>query len=295
MGRHSVVFSALLGITLTVASGPSAVAQAASAPKPATSGKAGEGCRPGTTFDRTNFDKPTRINNRLLPLTPGTRFTLEGQADPGGGATPHRVVLTVTDLTKVINGVRTVVLWDRDISDGQLLEAELAFHAQDDRGNVWNLGEYPEEFEDGEFVGAPSTWISGRERAKAGILVPGRPQVGLTFLQGFAPEVEFYDCGKVVRTSARTCANGRCYNDVLVIDEWSPLEPDSGFQRKFYAPGVGNIKIEPIDDPEGETLDLVKVERLGAGAMAAAREAALRLERRAYRISDVYATTPPAR
>jgi hypothetical protein len=231
----------------------------------------------------------------LLPLTPGTRFTLEGQANPGGGTTPHRVVLTVTDLTKVINGVRTVVLWDRDISDGQLLEAELAFHAQDNQGNVWNLGEYPEEFDDGEFVGAPSTWISGQERAKAGILVPGKPRVGLTFLQGFAPEVEFYDCGKVVRTSARTCPNNRCYNDVLVIDEWSPPEPDSGFQRKFYAPGVGNIKIEPIDDPEGETLELVKVERLGAGAMAAAREAALLLERRAYRISDVYATTPPAR
>jgi hypothetical protein len=80
----------------------------------------------------------------------------------------------------------------------------------------------------------------------------------------------------------------------LVIDEWSPLEPDSGFQRKFYAPGVGNVRIEPVDDPEGEILELVRVERIGSGAMAAARAAVKRLERRAYRISDVYATTAPA-
>jgi len=51
-------------------------------------------------------------------------------------------VLTVTDLTKVLNGVRNRVLWDQDFQQGELTESELTFFAQDDGGNVWNLGEY---------------------------------------------------------------------------------------------------------------------------------------------------------
>ena len=67
-------------------------------------------------------------------------LVLEGQASRGGGGAPHRVTFIVTDLTKVINGVRTVVVWDRDVSNGQLVESELAFFAQDNVGRVWNLG-----------------------------------------------------------------------------------------------------------------------------------------------------------
>lgn len=67
---------------------------------------------------------------------------------------------------------------------GELVEAELAFHAQDDAGGVWNLGEYPEEYEDGEFLGAPSTWIFGIGSVEGGILVLGSPRVGDRFLQG---------------------------------------------------------------------------------------------------------------
>ena len=42
---------------------------------------------------------------------------------------------TVTDLSKVIDGVRTLVIWERDYTAGQLSEPELAFFAQDNAGN----------------------------------------------------------------------------------------------------------------------------------------------------------------
>src|SRR5687768_12049769 len=67
-------------------------------------------------FDRRNFSDSTRIDNRWHPLVPGTQFVYEGESDRGQGRRPHQVIFTVTDLTKVINGVRTVVLWDRDIN-----------------------------------------------------------------------------------------------------------------------------------------------------------------------------------
>jgi hypothetical protein len=245
-------------------------------------------------FDARTFSHPTRIDNRFLPMVPGMQLILKGQANRGAGERPHLVVFTVTDLTKRINGVRTVVIWDRDIDQGQLTESELAFFAQDDGGNVWNVGEYPEEYEDGKFAGAPSTWIAGVARAKAGIHMRGHPGLGRPrYLQGSSPDIDFLDCAKVVRRQLRICVPGNCYEHVLVTDENSPLEPESGHQRKFHAPGVGIIKVAAVGDPEAETLALVKIVRLSPRELEEVSERVLLLERRAYRISEVYRHTPP--
>jgi hypothetical protein len=254
------------------------------------SGSATQFCDPISPFDPNNFSNPTETNNMWFPLVPGTQFILEGTAE----GQPHRVVFTVTDLTKVIDGVRTVVVWDRDFAAGQLVETEIAFHAQDNQGNVWNLGEYPEEYEAGEFLGAPSTWIAGVAGAEAGTLMPADPQVGTPeYLQGRAPDIEFLDCGQVSRTGERTCVPANCYDNVLVITEWSPLEPGSGQQLKYHAPGVGIVQVGAEGDPEGETLALVEVVQPSPQVLAEARNEALQLEERAYQVSDVYRSTPP--
>ena len=256
---------------------------------------AGRTCARALRFEDGNFSNPTRIDNKWLPLVPGTQFILSGRTNAGGRRLPHRVVLTVTDLTKVIDGVRTVVLWDRDINAGSLAEAELAFEAQDDDGNVWNLGEYPEEYVGGVFHGAPSTWISGVAGAQAGMQMLGHPQVGTrSYLQGLAPRIDFLDCGRVFQTGQRTCIPIRCYRNVLVTDETSPLNADGAHQRKFYAPGVGNIQITAVNDPEGETLELTQIVHLGPEGLARVRAEALKLDRHAYRVSAVYRTTPHA-
>jgi hypothetical protein len=186
------------------------------------------------------------------------------------------------------------VLMDKDFNDGELAEAELAFQAQDHDGRVWNLGEYPEEYENGKFVGAPSTWIAGVAGAEAGQHMLAQPKVGIrTYLQGFAPSIDFLDCAKIIKTGQHVCVPGKCYDNVLVIEETSPLDPSNAKQHKFYAPGVGNIKITPVNDPEAETLNLVKVNHLNAQALTNARNAALKLEERAYKVSAVYRHTPP--
>src|SRR5256714_985674 len=221
--------------------------------------------------------RPTSIDIRWLPLTPGTQFFLHGTANRGGGPTDHEVVLTVTDLTKRIDGVRTLVLWDRDFNSGELAEEELALHAQDDDGNVWNLGEYPEEREDGRFVGAPSTWLSGRAGASGGIVMPADPRPGTpTYVEGVAPRIDFFDVAQVLARHRSTCVPAGCYGDVLVVDEWAPLDqPDDGHQLKFFAPGVGNVRIEARGGLEKETLVLTKVRHLGTAETAAARARAL--------------------
>jgi hypothetical protein len=260
----------------------------------ATGTAASPRCGPLTRFDPRHFTHPTTINNRWYPLIPGTLFVSQGRSNVGEGLLPHRVVTVVTDLTKVINGVRTRAVGEVDINAGQIVEAELSFHAQDDAGRVWNLGEYPEEYEDGQFDGAPDVWIAGVAGAEAGIAMLAKPRVGTpSYRQGFAPDIEFFDCGKVLNTGVQTCVPGKCYGNVVVIDEWDPLDPESGHQRKFHAPGVGTVRVGAVDDPEAETLVLREVRRLGPRQMAKVREQAFRMERRAYRISDVYRHTPP--
>jgi hypothetical protein len=247
-------------------------------------------------FDADNFPGAPKVDNRWYPLTPGTQYIFQGEANRGKGTRPHQVVFTVTDLVKMINGVSTVVLWDRDINEGELEEAELAFQSQDNDGNVWLLGEYPEEYEDGKFKGAEDTWISGLEGAKPGVLMRANPRPGTSsYLQGLAPDIEFQDRAKVSKTGLRTCVPVQCYDDVLLIDEWNPLEPEDGHQLKYFASGVGNVRVGAVDDPEAEKLVLTKVVQLDETELGKARSEALKLERHAYEVSaKLYGRTTPA-
>jgi hypothetical protein len=269
---------------------------------PAAAPSAPTQCAPLRAFLPVNhFPAPTQIDNRYFPLAPGTQYVLQGEANRGGGALPHTVTFTVTDLTKMIGHTRTLAVWDVDEDQGQVVESELAFFAQDDRGNVWSMGEYPEEFENGQFTGAPDTWFARRQGALPGVIVPGdpsAPEARQLFSEGFAPAIDFLDCAMVVgprqfERRPRVCVPADCYDNVLVIHETSPLDPEGGIQVKYYAPGVGNIKIGAINDPEAETLALTQLVHLDAAGLAAARAEALKLEQHAIQTNPLYARTPP--
>jgi len=249
------------------------------------------------SFDPSNFDHSNNITNTWLPLKPGTRYTYEGQSvDDSGNLLPHRIVVNVTDLTKVIGGVRALVTWDQDYSADQLAEAELAFYAQDKDGNVWYMGEYPEAYENGKLVEAPA-WLQGIKDAKAGIMMKANPQVGTpSYSEGWGPAVNWTDVGQVDQMGQKTCVAVGCYEDVLVVAETSQGEPGA-VQLKYYARGVGNIQVgwRGGGEKTKETLQLTKIEQLSPGALAEVRAKALELEKSAYENSkEVYAQTPPA-
>ena len=245
-------------------------------------------------FDAASFPAQPYVDNEWNPLIPGTELVLEGRSTIKGQRGKHEILATVTDLTKVIDGVRTAVVWERDVSSGQLLESEIYFAAQDGDGNVWLFGEYPAEYENGKFARAPDVWIAGLEGARAGITMRADPQTGTSsYLQGLAPAVEFKDRAKVARTGLHNCVPFKCYDDVLLIKEWAPLEPKEGFQLKYYAPGVGNIRVGAQGGKQQEILVLADVRNLDDSKMSEARAAALELESRAYEGSKVYKQTAP--
>jgi hypothetical protein len=250
-------------------------------------------------YDTGNFSQPTKVDNKWHPLETGTQFVFEGRSNRGLGQLPHRVIFTVTGLTKKIDGVDTVVLFDRDINRNKLLEAEITFFAQDDDGNVWNFGEYPEEYaEDGSFDGAPSTWLSGSLDAKAGILMRGDPRPKTSsYMQGNVPSIGFGDTAKVVGFRKRECVPVGCHNNVLVVDETNKLEPEDGHQLKYYAAGLGNISVAPgRGGKEREILELVKVQKLRPQTLEKIHTEALRLDKRAYKtVKKVWGSSEPAR
>lgn len=238
------------------------------------------------------FSAPVHIDNRMFPLTPGTEYVYQGKIVEGGKSKAHSVVFTVTGLTKVVGGVPTVVAWDRDFLEGQLQEQELALFAQDDRGNLWNFGEYPEEYENGKFTGAPDTWIRGARGAYGGIHMLAKPTAGLQYTEGRIRSIGFYDLSRVVSTSQATCARSGCFQHVLVVDEWSPGNP--GHQIKYYAPGVGLVRVGARGGDSQEYLSLTAVRHLGRDGMARVAAGAMAMDRRAYRVSKLYRVTQPA-
>ena len=247
-----------------------------------------------TDFNPNNFSWHEQIDNRYLPLFPGTKLTYEGTVNIDGVPALHRIEFAVTDLSKTFNGVTSRVIYDVDSTNGVTTEAELAFMAQDLSGNVWNSGEYPEVFEGGQFDGAPATWIAGVDDALAGVGMRNRPRPATSdYFQGVVPSIEFGDIASIVGFVPNMCVTAGCFKNVLEIKETNTFEPTEGFQLKYYAPNVGNIRIDFISGTEAETMQLVKIDLLVGEQLRELREAARLLDKRAYKFArGVYQKTP---
>jgi len=248
----------------------------------------------GNGFDPANFDADSAtVDNPWFPLEPGTHYVWEGRAfDDDGQRIVRRVEFVVTDLTKVIGGVRAVVGWDRDYNDDRLGESELIFYAQDEDGNVWHLGEYVEHWEEGELDGG-RLWVVGDPKgAMAGIAMHAEPATWTPeYSQGFVPPPWFWDDhARVSDVGVRTCVPVDCYDDAIVIEEFEPRFPGA-VQLKYYARGVGGVRIGwSGDDEEREVMVLTKFEQLSPEALAKVRTRVLEQEDRGL----AYGRLPPA-
>ena len=291
---RSLIPAGALGAVCGLLLGCGGSASAPSAPQTPQVSKAAQSAQASQSAGNGQFSQPVAVDNPMFPLAVGTQFSYQGKIVQDGESKPHSVTFTVTDVSKVVDGVQTVVAWDRDFLEGKLQEQELAFFAQDDQGNVWNFGEYPEEYENGKFTGAPSTWIRGVDGAYGGIHMLSQPRTGMKYREGLVPAIEFDDVSVVARTGQRTCLAGTCYKQVLVVDETSPDDPTSGHQIKYYSPPTGLIQVAARGGDSREFLTLTSVRHLGQAEMVKIRTAVLAMDQRAYKIK-VYRTTQLAR
>ncbi len=287
------------GTTAAPPATPSAVATPAAAttsaaPTGAAAARANGECAKIPDIDPANFPASPTVTNPYLPYIPGQQFVLSGTVTSGGHVHPHRIVSTTTDLTKVVDGVRVVVVYEVDLQKGVPQESELLFTAQDLQGSVWHIGEYPEVYKKGHLVGAPEAWLSGVGGAEAGVDMPPTPHVGDVTMQGYSPKL-FWDCSRVEAVNRHRCAPTGCYNKVVLTNEWSPVAPHGGRQLKFSARGIGTITALPLGDPQPEVVSLTKAICLSPAALAAIDKEALAQDQRGYRVAEsVYSGSPPA-
>jgi hypothetical protein len=193
-------------------------------------------------IEPANFS--TTIDNGYFPLVPGTRWVLHGSGESEGEIDE----ITVLDETRTVMGVECVVVRDEVRLDGEPVEITDDWYAQDSDGNVWYFGEETAEYEDGEVVSTAGSWESGVDGAQPGIIMPATPTVGVVYRQEFY-EGEAEDMGEAVELGVSRDTPAGSFDDVLVTEDWTPLEPDVR-ERKWYAPGVGLIGEEQITGGE---------------------------------------------
>jgi hypothetical protein len=151
----------------------------------------------------------------------------------------------------MILGVRTVVVNDLVYVNGVLAEATFDFYAQDNRRNVWYFGEDSTELPSGDKTGS---WRAGVGGALPGIIMEGRPRVGDAYLQEFAVAQSAEDRGQVLSLHARVTVPYGTFTNVLKTRDGSCLEDRSSDELKFFAPGVGTIKVRSLDGTEEQHL-----------------------------------------
>jgi hypothetical protein len=252
-------------------------------------GKSGPNANPNA-FDPSNFGNPATGASRWLPLTSGTQWVRQGSVNVGNRQLQHQVVTTVTDVTKEVDGVRTVAVVDQDTNGGQIAEQSIDWVAEDKDGNVWYLGSYTESYEGGQFVNASDAWLAGVNGAKPGVLMPADPQTGTPpFSEDTVPGIEA-PTAQVAKTGQSQCVPFKCYKDVVVLQE-------GGSEYKYFAPGVGQIKTEPLSSGGKQEIEnLINLTQLSPSGLAQLSAETLKLDKNAQvQAPDVFGHAPAAK
>ncbi|HEU4604663.1 MAG TPA: hypothetical protein VFS46_00325 [Nitrososphaera sp.] len=193
-----------------------------------------------TSFMAENCTFTSTGTNPFFILEPGYRLVLAGEED----GELVEMVITVLNEKRIVDGIETRVVEEREWVDGELVEVSTNFIAIcGETNSVFYFGEEVDDYEDGELVSHEGEWLAGKDNATAGILMPGTILLGSRYQQETAPGVamdraEIMSMNETIETPAGTFSN------VLAIKETNPLE--SGEEFKYHVAGIGLIQDENL-------------------------------------------------
>lgn len=242
-------------------------------------------------FDPAAFVDPTTSTNPYHPLRPGMQWVRGGTTEVGSRKVPYQVISTMTDVIRVIHGVKTVAMLDQSTDAGQVAEVGMDYMALDKDGNVWILAGYTESYEGGQYTNTADAWVMDTGGAKAGVLMPGAvtAKTPRWFIGSHGQEVSV---AEPVKVGASVCVAFGCYQDVRVIREGEAGAIDN--EHKYYAPGVGVVKNEPKNKSlHQDTFELQNFTELSADGLTERSNVVLELERHALTTApQVFGTLP---
>jgi hypothetical protein len=194
-----------------------------------------------TSFDLENCDFASTGKNSFFILEPGYQVILEGEED----GEKIQMIMTVLNETKIVDGVETRVVEERETEGGNVVEVSRNYFAMCTPTNdAIYFGENVDMYEDGEIVSHEGAWLAGQNDAKAGMVMPGSVEVGLKYYQEIAPGIA-EDRAEIVNINDTLDTPAGTFENVLKTEETNPLEPEEK-EFKFYAPGIGLIQDEAL-------------------------------------------------
>ena len=205
-------------------------------PAPADAPVVKDGGKWSQAFDMEHCSFSSVGRNRFFSLEPGHQLVLESKSE--------KIVISVLDETRKIDGIETRVVEEHEEEDGEVKEVSRNFFAFcKEYGDIFYFGEEVDEYKDGKIVSHGGAWIAGEKGAKAGIIMPGRALVGARHYQELAPNAQ--DRAEIVADNVTLKTPAGEFTNCIKVEETSPLEPGVK-SYKIYAPGVGLIQDEDL-------------------------------------------------
>jgi hypothetical protein len=195
-----------------------------------------------------NFPSPLTSTNPYFPIVVDYQWTLEGEED----GVPVKLVMTVLDETRLIDGVTTRVVEEREWEDDELSEVSWNYFAETADGTVCYFGEDVDDIEEGEVFDHEGRWCAEDDPDvnRAGIIMPADPQPGMTFQNEDAPDAGALDQAKIVGSGPVTVPydGSTRFTETIRFREFNPDEKEKDYKvfAKDLATGFGGIIIDEV-------------------------------------------------
>ena len=188
------------------------------------------------TFNVDKADLASSGTNRYCVLMPGWQLVLEGK-DKGKAM---QLTITVLNETRVVDGVETRIVEEKETADGQLVEISRNFFAISKKtSDVFYFGEEVDIYKNGKVDNHEGAWLAGVAGARFGLAMPGQALIGARYHHEVAPKVAM-DRAEVISISETVETKAGKFVNCLKTEETSTLEPGKG--HKHYAVGIGVIE-----------------------------------------------------
>ena len=185
-----------------------------------------------TTFEVNKANLVRSGKNPFFILETGYRLNYKDGEDT--------LVITVTNKYKIVDGVKTRVVEERETVKGQLAEVSRNYYAIDKTNNaVYYFGESVDMYKNGVVTGHEGSWLSGKKGAKFGLMMPAKPKVGDGYQQEVAPGIAM-DRAEITSITEKVTVPAGTYENCLTTKDSSSIE--TGIGTKQYAPGIGLIR-----------------------------------------------------
>lgn len=188
-------------------------------------------------FGLSNRTLTTTGRNDYFILEPGFQLVLESKTE--------KLTVTVLDETKEVDGVTARIVEEREWKNGELIEISRNFFAIDEKTkDVFYFGEDVDMYNGGKVASHDGAWLAGKDGARAGLIMPGKPKVGMRYYQEIAKGVAM-DRAEVLKLDDHLDTPAGSFSNCLLTKEGSALNP---FEMEFktYAPGIGLLQDEKL-------------------------------------------------